>query len=364
MAARFLYLFALLVLLGPASAWAGGGRPALVAADAARIAPLKQTAPVIGRLVARQSGVIAARIAGPVHEVLVQVGDRVAKDSIVAVIRKDALDWKKRLNDARVSEASAAVNTAKAQLALFQEELKRLERLRKSAAFSQARFDDKRHEVVRAKSALTEARAALQSATAEKKLAEIDLYNADIRAPFAGVISERHTEAGAFLGIGAKVVTLIDDRNMEIEADVPSGRIAGLAPGTPVAFRLGETTGKARVRAVVPEENPRTRTRTVRFVHDLDAAGLASNQTVYIDIPAGAPRDVLSVHKDAALRRKGETVVFVIIDGKAQIRPVKLGQAVGERFEVLDGLKAGEMVVTRGNERLRPGQPVKAGQGG
>ena len=67
---------------------------------------------------------------------------------------------------------------------------------------------------------------------------------------------------------------------------------------------------------------------------------------------------------------KGQQVlVFVARDGKAERRPVRLGRASGARFEVLDGLAAGDLAIVRGNERLRPGQPVlvpgaKAGKAG
>ena len=117
----------------------------------------------------------------------------------------------------------------------------------------------------------------------------------------------------------------------------------------------------AVVRAVVPRENPQTRTRVVRFV--LTDAGdlppLAANQSVTLTIPAGARREVTTVHKDAVLNRGGGTQVYVVAEGKADIRRVRLGEAVGSRFIVKDGLKPGELAVVRGNERLRPGQPVR-----
>ena len=64
------------------------------------------------------------------------------------------------------------------------------------------------------------------------------------------------------------------------------------------------------------------------------------------------------MHKDAIIPRSGESVVFAAIDGKAVRLVLKLGDAVGNRFEVLDGLKLGDLVVVRGNERLRPGQSI------
>ena len=76
-------------------------------------------------------------------------------------------------------------------------------------------------------------------------------------------------------------------------------------------------------------------------------------------IPVGEAREVVTVHKDAILNRPNGSVVFVVVDGQAMIRPVMLGESVGSRVAVSDGLAPGDLVVVRGNERLRPGQPVR-----
>lgn len=69
------------------------------------------------------------------------------------------------------------------------------------------------------------------------------------------------------------------------------------------------------------------------------------------------------MHKDAVLNRGGSQLVYVAVDGIAEVRPVELGIAVGERFEVVSGLRPGDLVVVRGNERLRPGQPITFPEG-
>ena len=349
------------MLLVAAPAPASDGQPAAVGVDAVISQPLKQTVPVIGRLVARQAGVVAARTRGPVAELRVDVGDRVTKGQVLAVLVDARPRWERQLRVAEVAQAKAAVTTAGAQIELLSQEMKRLEGLRKSAAFSQARFEDKRQEVVKAQSGGAEAEAALVRARANLQMADIELRDTKILAPYAGVVAVRHTEVGSYVNVGDSVVTLIDDRNLEIEADVPSERISGLLPGTVLAFRIGSTEpASAVVRALLPEENPLTRTRTVRFTPSFNGGerNLATNQSVTLQVPAGVARQVLTVHKDAVLSRKGRSVVFVASDGVAHRRTVRLGEAVGGRFEVISGLAAGELAVVRGNERLRPEQKV------
>lgn len=320
-----------------------------------------QNVPVIGRFIARQAGPVAARISGPVAEFKVDVGDRVTKGDVLAVLVKDSLKWERELKAAELNRWQAALDTAQETLKLRQQELSRLEGLRRSAAFSQARLDDKRQEVAVAKAELAVAGAQLESAKASLKLAEIALSYADVVAPYGGVVSRRHTEAGAFVNLGDPLIALINDTDLEIEADVPARNVGGLVPGVRVTAALSaDKTIEATVRAVVPDENPQTRTRTVRFQLNAPTGetGIAANQSVTLSIPATRAASVVTVHKDAILNRLGKTVVFLHQDGKALVRPVRLGEAVGNRLIVESGLAAGDLVVVRGNERLRPGQDI------
>ena len=337
-----------------------------VSVDQVKTEALKQTLPIIGRLIATRAGVIAARISGPIKEMKVRVGDRVEQGDVIAHLVDNSLNWRYQLTKAETNEAKAARNRAKSLFDLRSQELRRLKKLKKSAAFSQARLEDKNLEVASASSAMAETQASLIRSHANQKLAEINLYNAKIRAPFPGVVSKRYIDVGAYVNVGSAVVDLIDDQNLEIEASVPAKRIGGLTPGTKISFKLGTANGQnqslkpASVRAVVPDENPLTRTRIVRFTVNLNdkERNLAANQSVVLAIPISGEHDVVSVHKDAVINQKGNNIVFVVKDGAANIRTIKLGEPIGTRFVVLDGLKAGDNVVVRGNERLRPGQKV------
>jgi RND family efflux transporter MFP subunit len=339
---------------------ASAQQEALIRVDAVRVEPLKQTVPVLGRLVARRAGIVAARVQGPVVEILVEVGDRIEKDAVIAILDRDRLTSQRDLRAAEVTEAEAAVATAKAEVRLRRQELGRIEGLRKSPAFSKGVHEDKQLEVIMQEGEVAKATADLASARAQLRLAEIELRDAEIRAPYAGVVTRRHTEVGAHVDVGDSVVSLVDDNSLEIEADVPAQRIGGLTPGAAVTFELGGVVLDATVRAAIPEENPLTRTRTVRFVPDLGGiTDLAANRSVTVHVPSGKPRTVVTVHKDAVVSRKGRREVVVVVDGTAEIRPVRLGEAAGNRFEVIDGLVVGDLVVIRGNERLRSGQKVR-----
>ena len=97
------------------------------------------------------------------------------------------------------------------------------------------------------------------------------------------------------------------------------------------------------------------------MVPQIDGPGtrLAGNQSVTVEMPIGAAREVVTVHKDAVIMRGAKAIVYTVENETAAVRTLRKGRAVGNRFEVLDGLEPDEIVVVRGNERLRPGQAIK-----
>lgn len=344
---------------------------ALVATDPVIVEPMRQTQPVIGRLVARESATIAARVAGAVSNVEVEVGDHVAEGDMLVIMDLERFEAEVALVEAEVGEIEARAAAARAGEMIARQDLERQEGLRESAAFSQGRYDDAVQEVLRMESLAAEAEARLRRTLVAFDLARLDLEYGTIRAPFSGVVSERYTETGEYLTVGAPVVTVVNDTNLEIEVAVPFDRLGGLEPGIEVDVRLAERGDDdadllpAVVRAVVPVEDPLTRTRRVRMTPSFDEhdEALAANQSVTAMIPTGAARDVLTVHKDAVVNGPAGSMVFVVVEGTAQPRPIAIGVSVGERFEVVNGLAEGDEVVVRGNERLAPGQAVRTGDG-
>jgi RND family efflux transporter MFP subunit len=342
------------------------GRPAPVGVDTVKSEPLTQTSPVIGRLVSRKTGPVAARTRGPIDEVLVSVGDHVQEGEPLARLNIRRQEAELALRQAEMAESRARIAVAAASLKKAQQEMQRMESLRSSAAFQKGRLEDLQQTVAEARANLVVANAETERAKSAVEQAQIEVDDSTIKAPYAGVITVKHVESGDWVDAGQQVVTLLGDKDLEVEAAVPSKIISGVAAGVVVKVRVGEEDYyDAAVRAVVPEENPLTRTRIIRAIPDIpNGITLAAGQSVVVLVPIGEPRDVVSVHKDAVLNRGGSNLVVLVVDGKAEFRPITIGAAVGSRFEVLDGLVPGDVTVVRGNERLRPGQPVSAGGGG
>ena len=334
---------------------------ALVSVDSVVTQEFTQTVPILGRLVAKQSGTVASRTSGAVEEILVRVGDRVTKGQLIAVVDSEPLKLQKRLAEVQRAEAETRIATARAQLALASQEVKRLSTLESSAAVSKAALDDANQEQKIAFAKVREAEAAMNSSEASIRVADLELGYADITAPFDGTVTAKLTEVGSYLQRGQSVVQLISDQRLELEADIPGNRLSGLTDGRKINISFEDgSQHSATVRAIVPEENPKTRTRRVRFDLDLAprALTLAVQQSVTLHVPAGASRQITSVHKDAIIRQGPGSIVYVVEDNTARLRPVEIGAAIGPRLEVLHGLEVGERVVVRGNERLIPDQTV------
>ena len=356
----------LVIALGGASmlgapVWAQK-QASLVKVDAVKNEPLSQTIPVIGRLVARQAGSVAARTQGAVARFLVEVGDRVAAGQVLAELDTDELLVGRDLAASRLAETQAKFKTKQASVTLARQERVRLERLKGTQASNKARYEDALQAEAVAIAGVGEGRAAIAISQGALRLTDLALAHAKVKAPYAGVVTQRLSEAGAYVQKGQDIVRMVGDEVLEVEADVPAERCAGLTPGVVVRLQLDDgSEHQAKVRAVIPEENPLTRTRAVRFIPDFanTARQYAVQQSVTVHVPLGAARTVLSVHKDAVTKKGKQSFVYVVIEATAKLRPVQLGEAVGNRFEVLGGLEEGEVVVIRGNERLRPDTKVR-----
>ncbi len=336
-------------------------QPAVVGADEVILEPFHQTALAIGRFVPLFESIVPSLLQSHVTRISVNVGDRLDAGQEIARLDIERLGWRVRQSEALVRQREATVNAAQAQAEAAARRLARAEGLRESTAFSESQRDDARGEAETTTAQVHVAEAALEEAKALLDLSKNDYRHGIIHAPFAGVVEERHADLGEAVQMGSPIVTLVSDSDLEIEVEVPSLKARVLAAGTEMLITLADKTSRqAHVRSVGSVENPRTRTRRVRLVPVLppEMPLPAVGESTEVHVPIGGDTAVPTVSKDAVIQNQGLSLVYVIADGVAQIRPVQLGDAVGDRFVVYEGVGPGEMVVVRGNERILPGQSV------
>ncbi len=339
------------------------GGPAAVGVQAVDVRTLAETVPVFAEVITARDGNVAGRVAGNVQTVAVLAGARVETGDLLVELDDELLTIQAAQSEAQLAEAAAGIETARARVDRARIALDRIEALRGATSFSQGRFDDAQADFLEAEAQFVEAQAREKSAQARLDETRYQLERSKITAPFSGVVLEVNTIPGAFIQAGTPVVRLLDIDAFEVQANVPSRYTPFLSPGQIVTAQT--ETGIAltlELRALLPVEDPSTRTRAVLFAApELARIGDAAvGQSLTVDIPVGAARDVLSVPKDALVQARGGWTVFVAADDQAQPRNITLGVALGDRYEVVEGLDAGDLVVVRGNERLRPGQAIAA----
>ncbi|MEM9583393.1 MAG: efflux RND transporter periplasmic adaptor subunit [Pseudomonadota bacterium] len=349
-----------------ATALAQGG-PAAVGVQKVEMRGLTETVPIFADIVTARDGAVASRVAGNVEKIHVLAGTAVRQGDLLLELNQELLSIVVTQSEAELEEAAAQIETAQARLEKAQTVFERTEALKGSSSFSQGRFDDARADVLEARSGVVAAEARKTISQTRLDESRYRLTRSIIRAPFSGVVIEVQTIPGAFIQAGTPVLRMIDTESFEIEASIPARYVEGLEEGQSV--QATTTSGNeftAKLRAILPLEDPATRTRPVRFSSSdlVDMANLAVGASLTLEIPIGAARDVLSVPKDALVQARDGWTVFVVEDDQAQPRSVQLGVAIGDRYEVLSGLEPGDLVVVRGNERLRPGQAVAATSAG
>ncbi|MGS4947085.1 efflux RND transporter periplasmic adaptor subunit [Meridianimarinicoccus sp. RP-17] len=322
---------------------------------------VSETVSIFGQVVATHESDVAMRVAGVVSEIGVYVGTQLDEGDMLAVLDRELLELELRSKRAALAEAEAGVEVAQAGLTLAERGFARVEGLRGTSAFSQGQYDDRESAVAQARGSLAQAQARLMNAQVAADRAAYDLERSVLRAPFSGTVLQVMVDPGEYVQVGAPVARVVNIDDLEIEANVPAEYIQALAPGMELrGVRADGAPLPLTVRAVLPTEFSATRTRPVRLTGDMGALDgrVAVGQTLTLEVPRDVPRDVLLVPKDAVMQARGAWSVFVHEDGKAVPREITLGDSFGDRFEVLSGLAAGDEVVVRGNERLRPMQEI------
>ena len=341
-----------IALAGTSQAIAQGG-PAGVTTDLVSQRAVAETVSVFGQIVAGRQSDVATRVMGVAVEAPLRVGDIVQAGDVVFQLDTERLKIELQQAQAELTIAEAGVAVAKARVDRTQKVFERTQSLVANSTVSQAQLDDRSGEYAEALGSLRQAEARITAANAGLSRAQYDLDNAVVKAPFGGTVLEVTAEVGEFVPAGTVVVRLLDNYR-----EGPF-KIAATQDDQTVLARTdagGELS--LSLRAVLPTEFTSTRTRPVRFALTGTPDAIAVGQSVTLDVPVSRPEDVIVVPKDAVVQASGGWQVFVHQDGKAVPRTVQIGRAIGDAFEVIDGLAIGDEVVVRGNERLRPGQDI------
>ncbi len=331
-----------------------GSRPP-VAVETAKASPseLEETVDVVGTLTARSEADVKTEYSGTVVEVFVTQWVHVKAGTALA--RLDSSEIDAAVQAARATALQAEVASQRAA-----RELERTVKLKEAGLATQQGLDE-------AKSVEEAARAGAAAAKAQLAMAQTRLAKAVVRAPIDGVVALRNVNVGDYvenMGNPPPMFRVVDNRVLELTANVPSARMSALRVGQPFAFTSDALPGRTfsgKVSFINPAADEASRTVKVKAeVPNTDQA-LKTGLFVKGRIVTGTRTGVLVVPRSALVSwdtLTGKGSVFVVDGGVARRVDVETGAAPGDRVEVVKGLGAGQEVVTRGGFNLREGDKV------
>ena len=347
------------------------GRP-LAAVETARAA-LADTAAgvdVTGNLSPKYDALVKSEFGGTVAEVYVTEWVRVKKGAPLArVDTREAGAILKRA-EASLEMAKAALLEAEAAGNRADREDERAHNLKEAGLVTQQNLDDARTQKEAAAARVSAARAQVRVAEEDIRQARARFSKAVIRAPFDGVVAERMVNVGEVVGeMQKELFRVVDNRLLDLTVTVPSSEMGALRVGQPLTFSTdavpGRTfTGKVKfINPAVDESN-----RSVKVVAEVENRQEVLKGGLFVTgrIVTGKRTGVLQAPRASLLSwdvggRKAS--LFVVTDNVARLRQVATGVVSGDEVEIVSGLSAGEMVITRGGFNVRDGDRVKATQG-
>ena len=322
---------------------------------------LNQTIPIIGTITSKKNSNLMAPVSGIVGNIMYDEGDFISKGKLITKIDYERYKWIYEKAKASVKINESQYNNAITETKINLSDLNRMKAIKNSSAFNESKFErlSNFHEINKSKEVI--ALAKLETAKYNMNLALLDFKNSQVKAPYDGILDEKIIEENEVVTVGAKMFNFVSKADLEVLAEIPTLRATNLSIGNKVlALTVDNFEVMGTIRAIGATENSKTRTVKVylSFSKSDKLRTLFAGENITLKIPIGEGKKALTIHKDAILKREGISLAYIVKDNKVQIRPLKLGEAVNNRFIVYSGVSLNELSVIKGNERLRPGQEV------
>lgn len=305
---------------------------------------LSRALPLSGSIAPFVQATLKSKVGGEVEQLRLREGQDVREGEVIARVDTRNLQ-------AQYDREAAAVEKARADLDLAQLNRDKNRTLLEQKFISQNTFEQ-------TESAYAGSVASFKLAEAEARVAKINLDDAVIRAPFSGTIAKRLVQPGEKVSPDSSIVTLVDLKQMVLEAAVPAAEIPAVRVGQKVRFRVGgfgNRVFEGEVQRINPMTADGSRAITIYIaVPNLDSA-LKGGMFAQGELTLNSTQPVLAVAQRAVRDEAGDSYVYVLRDDKIVRTPVKVGaRNEGQAFvEVRDGLRAGDQVIVAdiGNDK-------------
>ena len=318
--------------------------------------PVVKQINVTGTVTSSRTAVLSTAVAGLVAELTIDEGDRVETGD--ALLNLDA-----ELAQLALERALAEVRQREIAAADAERRLIEAEEVGAQRGIARTQIESLRAEVSSDEAALVASQAAVR-----EQQAIVERHT--LKAPFAGVISERYAELGEWVNPGDGLIELVATDNLRFDFRVGLVDFAALSPESPVEITLDalpQRSVSGHIDTIVPVKSPSARTFLVRVLADTDDAdiqpwitpGMSARGKLNIDIG----RSGVTVSRDAILRFPDGRMTVWVLDTSGDLpvvheHVVRTGSEFDGVVEIISGLADGDVVVVRGNEMLQEGQTV------
>jgi len=300
-----------------------------------RAEPIEETVGTVGTLAANEAVDMVAELSRRLVSVDVAEGSAVRKGE--RLFKLDDADLRATLAELEVRRRLAA-RTLERQRALLEYEKRALSQ----QAYDQAKTD-------------------LEAVEAEIAALRVTLAKTEIRAPFDARVGLRHVSEGAWITPETILTTLQDTSRIKIDFTLPERHAGAVAIDQPFRFRVvGRSEDfEGRVIAVEPAIDRATRSVRVRGITENPDGALVPGAFATVEVPLARRDGGLLVPAQAIIPSATGHAVYVLAEGRAELREIEIGIRTRDSVEVLRGLAAGETVLTSNLLRVREGAPVE-----
>jgi membrane fusion protein (multidrug efflux system) len=302
---------------------------------------IRVTVDAVGTVQASEEAEIRPQVNGILAEILFEEGALVERGDILL-----RLDDRKAA--ARLSVAQAALDSAEARLKLLEQRLERHRRLFDDRLISEEEFESIEAEH-------SEAAASVREEAAAVTLAQRELDDYHMEAPFEGRMGEHLVDVGNYVPQGMLLAVLMRTDPIEVVIKIPDRYADRIGHGTPVTITTssGDKPVRGEIDFVDPRIDPSTRMLSLRASVPNPRQRLLHGQFAQATVQIEERMQQVVIPEEAVLSAAGNTWVFVVRDGIAERRDVTLGERRTPLVEVLAGVADGETIVVGGQHRLR-----------
>ena len=340
---------------------------------------------VVGTLAAVDQVTVSSEADGKVQKINADLGDRVRAGQVLVELDDEKQRYAYEQQQAALArtlaqygapdpehlpdiEQTPDAKRTKADLAQAEQAYERAAELFKRTLIPQQGLDDARTAVETKKASYDASlhnarnlRASIRVSEAEMKLAARQLRDAAIRAPFDGYVEKRLVNLGELVKAQMPVMAIVRLDPLKVIAEIPEKMAPWIAEGRPVELRVDayrDRTFTGKVTRISPAVNTSTRAFPFEAVVPNADAVLKPGTFARVHVESGKVDDVLTLPYGALQYRYGVNRVFVVQGDRLAVRELQVGERLGERIEILSGVKAGEQVAITDVESLADGALV------